>query len=115
MDHELLHVQIAQRALDFGAQTLQRSLDSAPYQHDPFNTGTFGTQEDAFNAWLARQAQKTLEIVREQYAVGNDKLDQPQEGTRMAAMCDAGLRKFLSLRAEHREAQGLEGGPRHAH
>ncbi|PNG50496.1 MULTISPECIES: hypothetical protein [unclassified Variovorax] len=93
-DHELLHVQIGQRALDQAALALRASLKRAP--------AAFGTEyidglppESQLRPWLRRELERALEVARAQYTRHNDELDVPEEAHRLANMCDTTIRYHL--------------------
>lgn len=89
MDHELKHVQIAQRALDDTAAAFRRRLtDSAtvpPFQVDAWGQTATGY---SLNSWLQDQTRMAIEYANDIFDKGNHELDVPAEGTRLQRMCE---------------------------
>lgn len=87
LDHELEHVQIAQRSMDAGAKLLKELLQAAPIQfHPPTESAPAGVV--VMRPWLQQQAAEALRYAEELYNKGNNALDQPEEASRLANMCD---------------------------
>lgn len=94
MDHELKHVQIAQRALDSGVTILRERLARSKGTFTaPDKNARPGTIE--LRPWLQTQAVKALEMTLSQYRKNNENLDKPREATRLADMCDTSIQFFM--------------------
>lgn len=96
MEHELLHVQIAQRALDFAASELQRQVLITPRFSGSLTS--LSRKNSDMQRWVQSLAAQATATVVKHYEVGNAQLDTAEEGTRLEAMCNESLRSFLSLK-----------------
>lgn len=91
MDHELKHVQIAQRSLDATAEAFKRRLmdtESVP----PFAEHRWGQVANtgdgySLDNWLRDQTAMAIEYANGLFDKGNHELDVPAEGTRLQRMC----------------------------
>ena len=94
-DHELLHVQIGQRAMDFAADFLRDSLRRAPAFAADFEP--LGPSA-AMRAWLERELARAVEAANARYTQQNDELDRPAEARRLEALCDTSVQFQLGAR-----------------
>ena len=90
MDHELKHVQIAQRALDTTAEAFKRRLMDSP-NVPPFAAHRWGQGlSDSgwqIDSWLRDQTAMAIEYANALFDKGNHQLDVPEEGARLQRMC----------------------------
>jgi len=90
MDHELKHVQIAQRALDETAAAFKRRLmDSASVPPFAAHRWTQAPSDSGWqlDSWLRDQTAMAIEYANALFDKGNHQLDVPEEGARLQRMC----------------------------
>lgn len=84
-EHEMQHVVIAQNAVDRGAAWLKRTLRAA--------LAGFTAEQLAEPLLVKEELDKlvaqAVDVVYEDYAQANEKLDTPEEGARLAALCES--------------------------
>lgn len=101
MGHELHHVQIAQDALDHTATSLQKQLTAAlPQAIALFQAAHQGrlSLEDV-QTFVRKRSVSALRIVAAEYQAGNERLDVPAEGNRLAQECNPGLKQLKTPHA----------------
>ena len=93
MEHELRHLQISQRALDYGASMLRDELSRAKNKFSS-RLSDFGS-EGTLREFVSRATARALQVVSERSRAGDAALDTDLEARRMDALC--GGPSMLSL------------------